>query len=54
VTGHYDDPRSSECVVAPGEPAQDVHPAVQELFCRSQFVVDSFEVIGFDEDFPMG
>lgn len=54
VTGHYNDARSSDCVVAPGEPAQDVHPTVQELHCRGQFVVDSIEVIGFDEDFPKG
>jgi hypothetical protein len=53
VTGHFDDPRSSECVVAPGDPNQDVHPTVQELHCRSQFVVDRLEVIGVDEDFPL-
>ena len=33
---------------------QDVHPTVQELHCRSQFVVDSLEVIGVDEDFGFG
>ena len=54
VTGHFDDARSSECVVAPGEPTQAVHPSVQELYCRAQFVVDSIEVIGFDESFPLG
>ena len=54
VTGHFDDPRSSECVIGPGEPNQVVHPTVQELYCRSHFVVDSVEVIGVDEDFPFG
>ena len=25
-----------------------------EFYCRERFVVDSYEVIGFDEDFPSG
>jgi hypothetical protein len=54
VTGHFDDARSTECVVAPGEPTQAVDPRVQDLYCRSQFVVDGIEVIGVDEDFPFG
>ncbi|MCA1570378.1 MAG: hypothetical protein LC798_08700 [Chloroflexi bacterium] len=53
VTGHFNDAASAGCVVAPGVDGrqQTVDPVVAELHCRSQFVVDSYEVIGTDEDF---
>ena len=54
VTGHFNDATSAECVVATGIEGEQrsVDPAVAELYCRSQFVVDSYEVIGTDADFP--
>lgn len=54
VTGHFSDATAAECVVAPGIEGQErsIDPAVAELYCRSQIVVDSYEVIGTDEDFP--
>ncbi len=54
VTGHYSDPASTTCSMATfdGELAIAVDPRTAELYCREQFVVDSFEVIGTDADFP--
>jgi hypothetical protein len=56
VTGHFNDARSAECVVAPGEPGQEriADEAAAEWYCREQFVVDSWEVIGTDPDYPTG
>jgi hypothetical protein len=52
VTGHFNDPTSTTCVVeAPGEPVVSVDPAIAELYCREQFVVDAYEIIGTDPDF---
>jgi hypothetical protein len=54
VTGHFDDAASSTCEVAPGEEPTPLEPAVAELYCREQFVVESLEVTGTDSDFPFG
>lgn len=50
VTGHFDDSRAVGCVVAPGEPGSErpAFAAAAELYCREQFVVESWEVIGTD------
>ena len=53
VVGHFNDPISAECVIAPGEPGSEV-PAddgAAEWFCREQFVVESWENIGTDPDY---
>lgn len=51
VTGHFSDPASTSCRIATGDPFA-VDARVAELYCREQFVVDSFEVFGIDPDFP--
>lgn len=51
VTGHFSDPTSTSCRITTGDPMA-VDPTVAELYCREQFVVDSFEVLGIDPDFP--
>ena len=54
VTGHFSDPASTTCTMSTfdGEQAIAVDPRTAELYCREQFVVDAFEVIGSDPDFP--
>ena len=49
VTGHFSDPASTTCVIELG--AMPVDPVVAELWCREQFVVDSYEITGTDPDF---
>jgi len=51
VTGHFNDPASTTCVMVPGEPPMPVDPVTAELYCREQFVVDAYEIIGTDPDF---
>jgi hypothetical protein len=55
VTGHFNDPVSSTCVIRPtmdGVPiGAEVDPVIAELWCREQFVVDAYEIIGTDPDF---
>jgi hypothetical protein len=55
VTGHFSDPASSTCVIMPtmdGVPiGAEVDPVIAELWCREQFVVDAYEIIGTDPDF---
>lgn len=56
VTGHFNDPRSTECAIAAGEPGEEV-PAddlAAEWFCRLGFVVESWEVVGTDPDWQGG
>lgn len=56
VVGHFNDPISAECVIAPGEPGSEV-PADEraaEWFCREQFIVESWENIGTDPDYRGG
>jgi hypothetical protein len=53
ITGHFDDAAASGWVVAPGEPEQiELEEPVGELYCRYHLVVESYEVLGTDEDFP--
>ena len=53
VTGHFDDAAAAECVIKAGVEEIRIDSVVENLHCRSQFVVESYDVIGFDEDFPM-
>jgi hypothetical protein len=54
VTGHYADAAAADCVYQPeGEPQPTNGDAV-ELYCGIQFAVESYEIIGIDEDFPSG
>ena len=56
VTGHFNDARSTECVIASGEPGEEV-PAddlAAEWYCRLGFVVESWEVVGTDPDWQGG
>lgn len=56
VVGHFNDPISADCVIAPGESGSEV-PADEgaaEWFCREQFVVESWENIGTDPDYRDG
>lgn len=51
VTGHFDDAAAADCVVAPGDPdPEPISDVLAELFCSQQFVVDSYEILGVDED----
>lgn len=54
VTGHFDDPAATGCERALGEPAEPEDTQMAELYCRMQFVVENYEVIGTFEDFPTG
>jgi hypothetical protein len=54
VTGRFDHPAARGCTVAPGDPPEPADAGAAELYCRSMFVVESYEVIGFDENFPFG
>ena len=55
VTGHFDDAAAAGCTVAPGEPEPiELEAPIGELYCRSHFVVEGYEVLGTDEDFPFG
>jgi hypothetical protein len=53
VTGHFDDAAAAGCMIA--RPTDEpIDEAVAELYCRQQFVVESYEILGIDEDFPFG
>lgn len=52
VTGHFDDPAATGCIIAPGEPPMPIDSSTAVLYCREQFVVDAIEVTGTDPDFP--
>jgi hypothetical protein len=52
VVGHFDDPAAIGCTVSPGETPVPVDARAAELYCREQFVVESFAVTGTDPDFP--
>jgi hypothetical protein len=56
VTAHFNDARSVDCVVAPGEPGQErpANDLAAEWYCREQLVVDTWEAIGTDPDFVSG
>jgi hypothetical protein len=51
VSGHFNDPASTSCRIETGDP-MTIDPRTAELYCRERFVVDAFEVIGTDPDFP--
>jgi hypothetical protein len=56
VTVHIDDPRSTNCAMTEADDTGDitvkVDPRTAVLFCRERLVVDTYEVIGTDPDFP--
>jgi len=54
VTGHFDDDAASTCFIAPleGEVPVPADERAALLYCRERFVIDSFEQIGTDPDFP--
>jgi hypothetical protein len=55
VAGHFDDPAAADCSIAFGEPdPQPIDTTTAVHSCRAKFVVESFEVLGTDEDFPFG
>jgi len=53
VDGHFSDPASSTCVISGlgGLGVPDPLPGTAELYCREQFVLDGYEVIGTDPDY---
>lgn len=53
ATGHFNDPAATTCVFTPPEDLvwRVFDPLNSVLYCREQFVVDSYEVIGTDPDF---
>ena len=57
VRGHFDDPASTDCTIGlvPWD-LSDMQPdpvpqSVARLWCRQQFVVETFEVIGTDQTY---
>jgi hypothetical protein len=50
VTGHFNDPASATCTMTRfnGDQGGPVDPASAHLYCREQFVLDAFEIIGVD------
>jgi hypothetical protein len=50
VTGHFSDAASTTCEISTFDGGQPVvvDQRTAELYCREQFVVDSFEVVGTD------
>jgi hypothetical protein len=54
VTGHFADDAASTCFIAPlqGEVPVPADERATLLYCRERFVIDSFEQIGTDPDFP--
>jgi hypothetical protein len=58
VRGHVGDGRAAECAIAvptgPEASPVPIAPASAELYCLQRFVVESYEVLGVDPDFPFG
>jgi hypothetical protein len=53
VGGHFNDPAATTCVISwIGYTEAESLSGTAELYCREQFVVDSYEVVGTDPDFP--
>ena len=50
IAGHFNDRRSADCVVGDESGLSDESAA--EWYCRERFVVDQWEVIGTDPDYP--
>jgi hypothetical protein len=55
VSGHFNDPAATTCVIS-WMGYEEVEPlaGTAELYCREQFVVDSYEVVGTDPDYRTG
>ena len=58
VVGHFDDPASERCELAISVDGTESLVKVPEQFavavCRQEFVLESYEVLGTDPDFPLG
>ena len=58
VIGHFDDPASERCELAVSVDGTEALVRVPERFavavCRQEFVLESYEVLGTDPDFPLG
>jgi hypothetical protein len=56
VTGHFNDARSPDCVIAAGEPGEELpaNDLAAEWYCRLGFVVETWEVVGTDPDWQGG
>ena len=62
VRGHFDDARAGECRITLPMPWDrsdnpELFPVAQAnatLYCRQRFVVESYEILGTDPDFPYG
>ena len=53
VTGHFSDPAATTCVIrGVGYLESDLPAESAELHCREAFVVEGYEVIGSDPEFP--
>jgi hypothetical protein len=54
VTGRFNDARAADCVIEIGEGSDvfTVKDTAAEWYCREQFVVEAWEVIGTDADYP--
>jgi hypothetical protein len=54
VRGHFADPLSSTCKVAPlGETEPEpIKSSVAHAYCRAQFVVDDYDIVGPNPSFP--
>jgi hypothetical protein len=46
VTGHFDDPASTNCVISTGDPLVEQPRETVQLWCREQFVVTKVELAG--------
>lgn len=57
VTVHVNDPLSATCVMSELDDAEKLVPLHHDTAvynCRERLVVDSYEVLGIDPDFPLG
>lgn len=57
MTVHVNDPLSETCVMAELDDAEKMVPIPHDsavYYCRERIVVDSYEVLGTDPDFPFG
>ena len=58
VVGHFDDPASERCELSVSVDGTEALVRVPERFavavCRDEFVLESYEVLGTDPDFPLG
>jgi len=50
IVGHFNDPRSTDCVV--GDESGLSEESAAEWYCRERFVVDEWEITGTDPDYP--